>query len=173
MTGQGPQNPTDREAEINALLDGELDEASIASLKAAAAGNGELAQAIIEAWQLQKGLDDLQLEKAPASLRRKLKRIPGEQKARAGRWVFSPPRWAVAGGLASVVLVAVAMMMSQPAAPPATNSIQLSSDAENNRVRMEQTTRDLQVAFFYLDKVGLRLGQQIHGGAARGTFGTC
>ena len=163
MTGQGPVEPTKREAEINAMLDNELDEASIAELKAAAADDGALAQAIIAAWQLQKSMDHLQLEKAPSSLSRKLKRIPREQKSAGRQKTSGPSRWVMAASMASVVLVAVAMMMSEPAAPPAIDSTQLASDAEIDRVRLQQTQRDLEVAFFYLDKVGLRLGEQIHG----------
>jgi ferric-dicitrate binding protein FerR (iron transport regulator) len=122
MTGQDPGNPADRAAlaredEINALLDGALDEAAVKALKAAAAEDSELAQAIVAAWQLQQSMDQLHLEKAPPSLRRKLRRIPHQHPAAPHRRLLPLPRWVLACGLASVVLIAVAMMMSPPPGP--------------------------------------------------------
>ncbi len=162
MTGQGPATPKDWEIEINALLDGELDGASAMALKAAAAEDRVLALAIVAAWQLHKSLDQQRLERAPASLRRKLRRIPREQKTASGRLVFGLPRWVSAGGLAAVVLAAVVMLLNEPAGPTVTSSQATAHRSTSDAARQEQTRRELRIAFFYLDKAGLRLGQQIH-----------
>jgi len=164
MSGQIPAIPKDWESEINALLDGALDEASAEALKTAAARDPVLAQAIVEAWQLQKTLDQLQLQKAPVSLRRKLRRIPLEQGAARRHRVLGLPRWALAGGLASVALVAVAMMMmSGPAGQGPTNTAPTAaSDNAGDAARVMETRRELLIAFHYLDKVGLRVEQEIH-----------
>lgn len=162
MSGQNPTDPTGREADVNALLDGELDAAATESLKSAAAMDNRLAQAIVEAWQLQQGMDQLQLDKAPLSLRRRLKRIPREQKAAAGQSIFRPPHWAIAGSLASAMLLVVALLLD-PAADeaPDSDSMQSAIAGQSDALRAEQTQRELEIAFFYLDKIGMRLGQEI------------
>ena len=55
------------EAQINALLDGELNQDDAELLKAEASDDRELARAIIEAYQLQKAMDEIRVERAPAS----------------------------------------------------------------------------------------------------------
>ena len=165
-TNRPPENPgalpPDRETEINALLDGELDDARTAALKAAAAEDSALAQAIVSAWQLQKSLDQLKLEKAPASLTRRLRRIPGEHSDGWRSGFTGWPRWAAAAGFASLVLVvAVVLNWPAPPAPGAPAPVQTASQAELEQVR--QARRDLQVAFYYLDKAGLKVGKEIQG----------
>ena len=81
------------EEQINALLDGELGPEEAESLKAAATEDQVLAREIIEAYQLQQAMEGLRPESAPASLRRKLKKIPRQH---AERPVFLQPRWAAA-----------------------------------------------------------------------------
>jgi anti-sigma factor RsiW len=163
MNEQDPGNPELREAEINALLDGELDQASATELKAAAAEDGALAQAIIDAWQLHKSVDELRMEKAPASLRGKLKRIPREQKAAArGERSFGLPRWAFAGALATIPLLALLLVMKTTNGPDATVEPQVAVETISEEQRRQQTQQDLEIAFYYLDKVGFRLGQQIN-----------
>jgi anti-sigma factor RsiW len=163
MNEHDPGNPELREAEINALLDGELDQASATELKAAAAEDGVLAQAIIDAWQLHKSVDELRMEKAPASLSRKLKRIPREQKAAAkSEWSLGLPRWALAGAMATVPLLALLLVMNTTINPDATEEPQVAVETISEEQRLQQTQRDLETAFYYLDKVGFRLGQQIN-----------
>ena len=147
------------EADINALLDGELDSDAMEALKAAAAKDSRLAQAIVEAWQLQHSMDRLQLEKAPASLSRKLKRIPREQRDSARKWL-GVPRWAAAAGLASVAGLALAMMMTTtgPVGPGTQPEVAVMVDAE----RAEKARQDLEIAFYYLDRAGFRVGEEIH-----------
>jgi len=70
----------DWEARINKLLDGELDENATAVLKREAGEDRQLARAIIEAYELQRGMDHLGIERAPASLRKKLRQIPRAEK---------------------------------------------------------------------------------------------
>jgi hypothetical protein len=155
MNSRPPGDRADYETAINALIDGELDAVAAAELKAAAAGDRVLAQAIVDAWRLQKGLDELRLERAPSTLRQALKRIPREQ-SRAGATSAWPRRLA-AGAFASVVLVAFAMMMATSKERPATGD----PDA-GELARVEAARRDLAIAFHYLDKVGSRTGDRIH-----------
>ena len=169
MTGIDPGNPEDREIRINALLDGELDETSSAALKAAAEEDRLLARALVEAWQLQRSLDDLQMERAPASLRRKLDRIPSEHDKR--RPVFGVPLWALAGGLGVAAALAVGLnLLQREVAPEGVHSVGLPPPGaehallapEFDAARVEQTRRELKIAFHYLDKAGFRVGRQIN-----------
>jgi hypothetical protein len=65
-----------------------------------------LSQAIVAAWRLQLGLDQLQLERAPASLARRLRRIPRQESAALRGPVFGLPRQAVVAGALVMTLVA-------------------------------------------------------------------
>jgi len=135
----------DWEEQINALLDGELDDAGAEALKAAAEGDQRLAAAIVEAYQLQQALARLPAERAPDSLRRKLRRIPREH---GTPWwaVLAQPRWvAVTAVLAIATVTAVTQI--GPRQP---------SEAE-----IAQARHDLAIAFAYLDKVGERTGLEI------------
>lgn len=156
MNTTTPGDRGDYEAAINALIDGELDEREAAALKAAADGDPALARAIVDAWNLQKGLDGLQLEHPPARLTRRLRRIPAEQR-RAGGWSPRPRRIAV-GATASVALAAFAMMMTSTRSGPEPG---VPDPAELARV--EAARRDLAIAFHYLDKVGERTGRHLGG----------
>jgi ferric-dicitrate binding protein FerR (iron transport regulator) len=131
------------ESQVNALLDSELDEASTEALKQAANEDRELARAIIEAFQLQRSMDSVGIERAPASLRRKLRDIP-----RNNRQSRSPRRWVMATAMASIPLLAIGLVLMQPGQP---------STAD-----VEQARQDLSVAFIYIDKVGSLTGNRIH-----------
>jgi hypothetical protein len=133
----------DREARINDLLDGELDEAASASLKRQAGEDKELARAIIEAYELQRGMDRLGIENAPASLRKKLRQIP-----RAERPFFRQRRWVISAATACVPLIAITLLLMQPQQP---------SPAD-----VEQARNDLALAFTYIDKVGYRTSDYLH-----------
>ena len=140
---QKPETP-EWEARINDLLDGELDEASTAALKREASGDAELARAIIEAYELQRGMDQLGIERAPASLRKKLRKIP-----RAEKPFNRPRRWVMAATAAGVSLLAINLIMT-PLEQPTTADV-------------EQARRDLALAFTYIDKVGYRTGDYVQG----------
>jgi anti-sigma factor RsiW len=140
----------DWEAQINALLDGELDDAAAESLKAEAEHEPALARAIIEAYQLQRLLAGIPQERAPDSLRAKLQRIPAEQESaerriadarksvkRGRRHRWFEPRWAMA--LAALPLV-VAL------------GIQFSGPKEPTEAELAQARQDLALAFAYLEK---------------------
>lgn len=166
MSVQDINTPGDQEAAINALLDGELDEVAAAALKAKAAEDSVLSQAIIDAWLLQRALETLPLEKAPASLTRRLNGIPRQQARLSRRPVFGLPRWAVVASLASVTLVAVAMMMSGPGGQgqgqvPGAPQHAISGPM-NDAARVAQARRDLAVAFHYLDKSGFRVARRMN-----------
>ncbi|MEE4175393.1 MAG: hypothetical protein V2I57_14165 [Xanthomonadales bacterium] len=154
----------DWEAQINALLDGELDDAAAERLKAEAEDDPALARAIIEAYELQRLLAEIPRERAPDSLRAKLQRIPAEQasaerriaEARRsvereqrpgwlGRGGFGP-RWAMA--LAALPLVVVL-------------GIQFSGPTEPTEAELAQARQDLALAFAYLEKAGRVTGREI------------
>ncbi len=138
----------DWESQVNALLDGELDETGAASLKKAAASDHDLARAIIEAWELQRGMESLGVESAPPSLRRKLKEIPLRE-----RYGFMPQNWIFAAlkpaavSFAGAALVVFALLIARPWEPSAQD--------------VEQARQDLKVAFAYLDKINNRAAHQI------------
>lgn len=164
MKEQDAPGAGDHESAINALLDGELGETAAAELKAKAAEDVLLSQAIVDAWQLQRALENLPLEKAPASLSRRLRLIPRQQARLSRRPLFGMPRWAVAAGLASVALVAAAMMMSGPAGQGQVTNVPQHATAlpADDAARVEQAKRDLAVAFYYLDKTGFRVARHMN-----------
>jgi len=135
----------DWEARINALLDGELDDAQADELKSAAEDDQALARAIIEAYQLQQAMAQPPPERAPASLRRKLRRIPREQRA-LERPAWFQPRWAAA--LVAIPLVAV-ITVSQL------------GPREPTKAEVAQARQDLALAFAYLDRAGRKTGLTI------------
>ena len=103
--------------------------------------------------ELAAMLEQLDIERAPARLRRSLKRIPREERQRERRhqrpWGWQPPRWALAPALAAVPVLVIGLVLMQPQQP---------SEAE-----IEQARQDLALAFAYLDRVGNRTGATIHG----------
>jgi len=134
------------EDQINALLAGELSDTDAEALKSEATDDRDLARAIIEAHQLQRAMDAVQVERAPASLSKRLKAIPREQRAesKAG-FRFFEPRWAMA--LAAVPLAFIVVNLMQPDTP---------SDADITKAR-----QDLAIAFAYIDKAGSVTGREI------------
>jgi anti-sigma factor RsiW len=132
------------EDRINALMDGELSETDAESLKAQASDDQELARAIIEAYQLQQAMDAIRVERAPDSLRKRLRAIPREH--RPAR-VFSllQPRWAMA--LAAIPLAIITISLMRPDTPSA---------AEIAKARQE-----VAIAFAYLNKAGVITGREI------------
>ena len=144
MTSKNVDDLPAWESQVNALLDSELDEASTDALKQAASKDHELARAIIEAYQLQRSMDSIAVEQAPASLRRKLRNIP-----RNNRQSRPPYRWVMATAMASIALLAISLVLIQPRQP--------------SQADVEQARQDLAVAFNYIDKIGHRTGDRIFG----------
>ena len=132
------------EDKINALLDGELGEADAEMLKTAASDDRDLAKAIVEAYQLQQAMDGIGVERAPASLTKRLKAIPRQHRPKP---VFSllQPRWAMALAVVPLVLIAVSLM--QPKTPSAQE--------------IAKARQELAIAFAYLDKAGQFTGREI------------
>lgn len=102
--------------------------------------------------QLEAMLEKLEIEEAPASLSRRLHRIPAEHGRKTWRWpwqgISSPfPQWAMAPALAVIPLLVISFVLLQPDRP---------SQAE-----VEQAHLDVAIAFAYLDKAGLRTGAEI------------
>lgn len=162
------KDATRSEARINALLDGELSEEAAQALQRDAARDHALAQAIVEAYRLQRDMEALGSERAPASLRRRLKRIPREQAERP-RWLGSRvgsgawPRWVTLPALASVPLIVIAVALMQPARHP-------EQPRQPTAAEVAQARQDLALAFDYLDRVAFRTSeeiQQVVGGELR------
>jgi len=144
------------EPRINALLDGELDEQEAAALKREAEQDQVLAQAIIDAYALQSALDRLELEHAPASLRRRLARIPKTESAGRKRWL-GMPRWAPVGALAAIPLAVIAMVMMTGTPPK----------PKYSQAEILQARQDVITALAYLDRIGERTGLEIKGELAK------
>jgi len=132
------------EERINALLDGELSAADAELLKAEADADHELARAIVEAYQLQQAMDSVGVERAPDSLRKRLRAIPREHRpASPLRWL--QPRWAMA--LAAIPLAIIAVSLMQPDRPSASE--------------VAKARQELAIAFAYLDKAAVITGREI------------
>jgi hypothetical protein len=132
------------EAQINALLEGELSHEDAELLKSEASDDRDLARAIIDAYQLQKAMDEIRVERAPNSLRKRLKAIPRQHRTKPAFNILQP-RWAMA--LAAVPLAIIAVNVMQPDRP---------STEEIAKAR-----QDLAIAFAYLDKAGQFTGREI------------
>jgi len=132
------------EDRINALLDGELSAAAAELLKTEASADQALARAIVEAYQLQQAMDSIRVERAPDSLRKRLRAIPREHRAAPSfRWL--QPRWAMA--LAVIPLVIIAVSMMQPDRPSASE--------------VAKARQELAIAFAYLDKAAAITSREI------------
>ena len=107
----------------------------------------------VKAWeaQIDAMMEQLTVEKAPASLSRRLQRIPRDERRKENRWSWLMPgqfpRWAMAPAFAAIPLLVLTVLLMQPRQP---------SPAE-----IEQARHDLAIAFVYLDKVGYRTGNEI------------
>ncbi len=155
-----PELP-DWEGQINALLDGDLNEAQTEQLKAAAKQDKVLAQAIVDAYQLQQALEAIPLQRAPDSLRRKLASIPAEQgrKGRlAARQSWFQPAWI--GALAAIPLAIIALSIFKPTEVEMTKPMAIET-AEPTAAEVREAQRELVVALTYLGKVGRKTGLEI------------
>jgi len=132
------------EDRINALLDGELSAEDADLLKAEATDDRQLARAIVEAYQLQQAMDEIKVERAPDSLRKRLKAIP-RQHRRTPKFGLLQPRWAMA--LAVIPLVVIAVSLMRPDTPSAGE--------------IAQARQEMAIAFAYLDKAGVITGREI------------
>jgi anti-sigma factor RsiW len=132
------------EDRINALLDGELSADDAELLKAEASDNRELARAIVEAYQLQQVMDTVHVERAPDSLRKRLRSIPRQQRS-TKKFSFLQPHWAMA--LAAIPLVLITVTLMRPTTP---------SEADVAKARQEMA-----IAFAYLDKAGVVTRREI------------
>ncbi len=145
----------DREEQINALIDGELDKVEVAALMAAAAQEPELQRQLEQARQLQQSLHRLPVQRAPRSLRRKLQRIGEEdrnERAASIPWL----RWgAMAAAIPLLLVVSFGDRQQTPSA-----------------AEIEQGRRDLAVALGYLGRAGQKAALQIDGSISRGVVGS-
>jgi hypothetical protein len=107
-----------------------------------------------EDWdgELARMMGNLKVEKAPASLTRKLMRIPQEHGRREpwwSRWLpqRTAPRWVLVPALAAIPLLVIGLVLMQPHQP--------------SRAEVEKARQDVAIAFRYIDKVGLRTTREI------------
>lgn len=101
--------------------------------------------------QLESLLQGLSVERAPASLRRRLRRIPVEEGGRAPWWrrLLAPaaePRWVLVPALA-VSLLAVGLVLVMPRQP--------------SQADVLQARQELSLAFRYIEQAGLATSQEI------------
>ena len=154
-----------REERINALLDGDLDPDEAETLKAMATQDKDLMRAITEAYQLQRAMEHVRVEKAPARLRRRLKQIPRQNRA-----VYLQPRWVAAFAIVPLMIIAVALMRSP--GPVATQFDQANVEqsqinqaqidqAQIDQARVKRARQELAVAFAYIDNVSAKAGNLI------------
>ncbi len=132
------------EDRINALLDGELSVDDAELLKAQASDDRELARAIVEAYQLQQVMDQVNVEQAPQSLTKRLNAIPREHRSKPAFSLFQP-RWAMA--LAAIPLMVITVSLMQPDTPSASE--------------IAQARQEMAIAFAYLDKAAVITGREI------------
>jgi hypothetical protein len=132
MTSKKHEDLPAWDSQVNVLLDSELDEASIEALKQAAREDHDLARAIIEAYQLQRSMDSIGIEQAPASLRHKLRDIP-----RNNRQSRRPRRWILNTAMASIALLVIGLVLMQPQQPSQADVEQARQDlAVSLRIRL-------------------------------------
>jgi hypothetical protein len=101
--------------------------------------------------QLERLFEQISIEKAPASLRRRLQRIPREQQPRERWWqrlLAAPPgpRWVLVPALAVAVLV-LGVVLVTPRQP--------------SQEEVLQARHDLAVAFGYIEDAGVLTGREI------------
>lgn len=132
------------EDRINALIDGELSAGDAELLKAEATDDRDLARAIIEAYQLQQAMDGIQVERAPDSLRKRLRAIPRQHRTKPA-FSLLQPRWAMA--LAAIPLVIITFSLMRPDTPSASE--------------IAKARQEMAIAFAYLDKAGAITGREI------------
>jgi anti-sigma factor RsiW len=132
------------EDRINALIDGELSAGDAELLKAEATDDRDLARAIIEAYQLQQVMDGIKVERAPDSLRKRLRAIPRQHRTKPA-FSLLQPRWAMA--LAAIPLVIIAFSLMRPDTPSASE--------------IAKARQEMAIAFAYLDKAGAITGREI------------
>jgi len=115
-----------------------------------------------EHWeaQIKAMLKELEIERAPASLRARLKRIPKEESAGSRRWL-GMPRWVPVGAMAAVPLLVLAMVMmtQSPTVGP--------EQPEYTEAEILRARQDVLTAFAYLERVGERTGRRIEGELAK------
>lgn len=133
------------EEQINALLDGELNDEQAQRLRAAAENDAALAGTIREAVQLRQAISNIPVDRAPSSLHRKLRSIPRQQQVHE-RSRFLQLRW---GLVMATILVAVTIAVSQigPSEPTA--------------AEIAQARQELNLALTYLVKTSRRTRSEI------------
>ena len=145
----------DWEQQLNALIDGELGKEEVAALMAAAAQEPELQRRLEQAQQLQRALHRLPAQRAPRSLRKKLRRIGREdrtERAASIPWL----RWgAIAAAIPLLLILNTGDRQQAPSA-----------------AEIEQGRRDLAVALAYLSRAGQKAALEIDGSINRGVVGS-
>jgi ferric-dicitrate binding protein FerR (iron transport regulator) len=127
------------EQQLSALLDGELDEQEITSLKDAASQDPEFARALEQTLALKAALTSIPKRRAPASLEQKLQAISRRRIRQRSGWL----------AIAATVLVLVAVGSWQPGN---------NSDSADS---LELALQDLNVAFGYLQRINRKTGHRI------------
>lgn len=146
------------EDRINALLDGDLSAADADLLKAEASDDRDLARAIVEAYQLQLAMDDIHVERAPASLRKRLRKIPAAQRSAPLFKLFQPGRAMVRTGFSSG---SWPRLMALAVIPLVVITVSLMPPDTPSEDEIAQARKELAIAFAYLDKAGAITAREI------------
>lgn len=136
MNTDTPANQPEWEQRIDRLLDDNLSAAEIARLHADAATDTALATALNEAHALKTLLRELPVERAPASLQRRLRGIPDQRSKRLPSWLLTP-RWL--GACAALLLALVLLGKQHTAEQP-------------NAAQLQVARQELGLALAYLDR---------------------
>jgi anti-sigma factor RsiW len=132
------------EAQLDALLANELEPAAIRSLQARASGDETMTRALADASALRLAMAAMGTERAPARLRRKLRRIPRDQQSGHTNW-YLRPAWIAGLALVPAVIVLIGPWGGQPADTQA----------------IARGRQDLGIALAYLDRTTLRASRQL------------
>lgn len=141
-----PQQEPDShwEAQIDALLDDELSDAEISALEHAAAEDPVLAQALIDARQLQQLLGGMPRVPAPRRLRRRLLAIAGPS------WGLSSMQWLWLRRAAIIACLPLLVMVAR-----------LGDSDQPSAAEISQGRQDLALALSYLDRASRKTNLHI------------
>ena len=137
------------EQRLNALLDGELDDQEIASLRVAANRDPEFAQTLEQTLALKSALGSIPKRKVPATLAQKLQAIPDSRTHRRSGWL------AIAA--AAMVLIAVGSWQ-----------LRTPADSTPNAQQLALARQDIDVTFGYLQRINRKASRRIESSVANG-----
>lgn len=129
---------------LDALLAGNLSDSDAKTLRKELDADARRAKDIIDAYQIQNGLESIGIEQAPATLRKKLRAIPIQQNDTEPSLL----RWGAFATIAVSLTVAL-LIISRPVSDGPTQA------------EIEQARKELIIAFNYLQEAGQTTNRHI------------